>query len=80
MRRRAAERPVPEQPTEGAWLTSEYASFYATAVNQDNHAGPFGYHAGATVAMCDGSVHFWPDDIDHEVMVALLWSKTAVIC
>ena len=58
--------------TEGAWLTSEYASFYAGAVNQDNHSGPYGYHSGASIAMCDGSVHFWPREIDAEVMFALL--------
>jgi hypothetical protein len=61
-----------ELPTEGAWVTSEYASFFAAGVNQDNHSGPYGFHSGASVAMCDGSVHFWPREIAQEVMVALL--------
>lgn len=61
-----------EHATEGAWLTSEYASFYATGINQDNHSGPFSYHRGATVAMCDASVHFWSEQMSHEVMIALL--------
>lgn len=58
--------------TEGAWITSEYASFSAAGVNQDNHVGPYGFHSGASVAMCDGSVHFWPKEIAQEVMIALL--------
>lgn len=64
--------PEPDLPSEGAWLTAEYASYFATGVNQDNHSGPFGYHAGASVAMCDGSVHFWSPDMSEEVMRALL--------
>ena len=61
-----------ELPTEGAWITSEYASFSAAAVKQDNHRGLYSYHAGATVAMCDASVHFWPREIDPQVMNAFL--------
>lgn len=61
-----------ELPTEGAWVTSEYASFFAAGVNQDNHSGPYAFHKGASVAMCDGSVHFWPEEIAQEVMVALM--------
>lgn len=59
-------------PTEGAWLTAEYASYTATGVNQDNFSGPYGFHTGASVAMCDGSVHFWSRDMSEEVMRALL--------
>ena len=58
-------------PFEGAWMTAEYASF-STRVNQDNHAGPFSFHRGVSVAMCDGSVHFWPEEISETVMRALL--------
>ena len=61
-----------ELPTEGAWVTSEYASFFAAGVNQDNHSGPYGFHTGASVTMCDGSVHYWPREIAQEVMVALM--------
>ena len=57
---------------EGAWITSELGTFNATAVNQDNHGGAYGYHNGATVAMCDGSVHFWSREISPVVMFALL--------
>ena len=70
--RLTADEPVEEQPTEGAWITAEYGSFFATGVNQDNHSGPFGYHAGATVVMCDTSVHFWSEGMAQEVMIALL--------
>ena len=59
------------QSDEGPWITSEFASF-SSGVNQDNHAGPYGYHSGATVAMCDGSIHFWPREIEPGVMFALL--------
>ena len=59
-------------PTEGAWITAEYSSFYASGVNQDNYAGPYSFHAGAMAVMCDGSVHFWSRNIEREVMMALL--------
>ena len=62
---------APGSATEGAWVTAEFASF-AAKVNQDNHAGPFGYHSGASVVLCDGSVHFWPSEISDRVMFALL--------
>ena len=57
--------------SEGAWLTAEYASF-STGVNKNNHAGPYAFHNGVSVVMCDGSVHFWPEEIDEDVMFALL--------
>lgn len=62
---------TPGSATEGSWVTAEFASFAAT-VNKDNHAGPFGYHSGASVVLCDGSVHFWPSEISDRVMFALL--------
>ena len=70
--RGGAGQPVGEQATEGAWMTAEYASFFATGINRDNHSGPFSYHTGVTVAMCDASVHFWSEKMSHEVMIALL--------
>ncbi len=60
------------EPTEGAWVTAEYSSFYASGVNQNNYAGPYSFHAGAMVVMCDASVHFWSRNIEKEVMIALL--------
>jgi len=59
-------------PTEGAWATAEYSSFHADGVNQDNHAGIYGFHAGAAFAMCDGSVHLLHADVDPAVATALL--------
>ena len=69
---REGKNPAPQNPTEGAWLASEYASFYAPGINQDNHSGPYGYHTGAMAAMCDGSVHFWSRQMAQDVMNALL--------
>jgi prepilin-type processing-associated H-X9-DG protein len=34
--------------------------------------GPYGFHSGANVVMCDGSVHVWPEGIASEIVVALL--------
>ena len=74
------EEPVEsELPTEGAWMTAEFASYYAPGVNQNNHSGPFGYHQGASVSMCDGSVHFWSSDMSGDVMRALLTREGAEI-
>ena len=60
------------EPSEGAWVTAEFASFYGTGVNLDNYSGPFGFHRGVSVAMCDGSVHFLPEVIEPRVLFALL--------
>jgi len=57
---------------EGAWITAEYSSFFASGVNRDNRAGLYGFHAGAVVSMCDGSVHFWSADMNSQVIFALL--------
>jgi prepilin-type processing-associated H-X9-DG protein len=59
-------------PSEGAWGTCDFSSFYSNGVNRNNHSGPYGFHARANVAMCDGSVHFWPEEMALEVVVALL--------
>lgn len=63
---------VPDVSSEGAWLTGEFASFSTGVVNENNHSGPFSYHNGVSVAMCDGSVHFWASDISEKVLRALL--------
>ena len=63
---------VSDISSEGAWLTGEFASFSTGVVNQNNHSGPFSYHNGVSVAMCDGSVHFWASDISEKVLRALL--------
>jgi prepilin-type N-terminal cleavage/methylation domain-containing protein len=60
------------EPREGPWGTGDFSSFYADGVNHDNHAGPYGFHAGAHVAMCDGSVHLWAAGMAEEIIAALL--------
>jgi len=59
---------------EGSWATGDLAAFVAQNVSQSNENDPFSFHRSATVAMCDGSVHSWPIDIDPAVMSALLTS------
>jgi len=59
-------------PSEGIWGTCDFSSFYSDGVNQDNHSGPYGFHQGANVAMCDGSVHTWPEGMAGEIIIALL--------
>ncbi|MEM9658200.1 MAG: DUF1559 domain-containing protein [Planctomycetota bacterium] len=58
-------------PSEGAWATAELGSFRST-VNRDNYAGPFGFHSGAQVAMCDGSATLLRPDMEWEVLRAIL--------
>lgn len=57
--------------TEGSWITAEYAS-HSNGVNFNNHLGPYSFHNGVSVAMCDGSVHFWPEGTSDEVVRALM--------
>ena len=59
-------------PKEGAWATAEFSSFYAGGINVDNLSGVYGFHAGAAVAMCDGSVHLFAEQMELEVLTALL--------
>lgn len=57
---------------EGPWATAEWGAFYAAGVNQDNHAGLFGFHAGANVAMCDGAAMTIGADAEWSVVAALM--------
>jgi prepilin-type processing-associated H-X9-DG protein len=66
-------------PSEGAWGTCDFSSFYSDGVNRNNHSGPYGFHTGANVAMCDGSVHLWSEEMATEVVVALLSRDAAEI-
>ena len=59
-------------PQEGAWATADFSSFYAAGVNHDNLTGIYGFHRGAVVAMCDGSAHLFSEDMEPEVVTALL--------
>jgi hypothetical protein len=67
------------EPNEGPWGTGDFSSFYADGVNRHNHSGPYGFHLGANVAMCDGSVHLWADGMAEEVIAALLSRDAAEI-
>ena len=60
------------EPGEGAWGTCDFSSFFSDGVNTNNYSGPYGFHAGVNVAMCDGSVHLWSESMAAEVIVALL--------
>jgi len=66
-------------PTEGAWATAELSSFYAPGINQNNLTGIYGFHEGAFVAFCDGSVHLLFDEIAPEIVTALLSRNGAEI-
>ncbi len=57
---------------EGAWATAEFSSFYAPGINVDNLTGIYGFHNGACVAMCDGSVQIFSPEMEPEVVTALL--------
>ena len=59
-------------PTEGTWATADFSSFYADGINRDNLTGIYGFHSGAIVAMCDGSAHLFSEDMQPEVVTALL--------
>jgi hypothetical protein len=65
------QRPA-DEPSEGAWATAEYSLFYGEGVNVDNHRDPFAFHNLVHVALCDGSVHAWAEDIAPEVIRALM--------
>lgn len=57
---------------EGAWGTAEMAAYYEVGVNRDNLAGAYGFHAGANVAFCDGSVRMLSDDIEFAALASIL--------
>ena len=56
----------------GTWATGDMAIFGDANIQKGNQSAPFSFHSGATVAMCDGSVHSWPASMDANVMRALL--------
>jgi len=57
---------------EGPWGTAEIATYDAAGVNQDNLRGPYGFHRGANVALCDGSVLLLDESIEFAVLSAML--------
>ncbi len=62
----------PSTLNEGAWGTGEMAAYYAAGVNRDNLSGPYGFHSGANVAFCDGSVLLLSDDVEFAVLASML--------
>jgi prepilin-type N-terminal cleavage/methylation domain-containing protein len=61
----------PHPPMEGAWATCDYGMFHGSGINTNNYMDPFGFHGGATTALCDGSVIVLSEDIFREIMVSL---------
>lgn len=59
------------EPSEGAWATCDYGTFFANGVNTHNYYDPFGFHGGALAAMCDGAVVLLPESIPPEILVAI---------
>lgn len=57
---------------EGPWGTAEMASYSAAGVNLENLTGPYGFHGGANVALCDGSVLLLDEALDFAVLSAML--------
>jgi prepilin-type N-terminal cleavage/methylation domain-containing protein len=64
---------------EGPWGTAEMAAYYAAGVNQDNLSGPYGFHNGANVALCDGSVLLLNESIEFAILSAMLSRNGAEI-
>jgi prepilin-type processing-associated H-X9-DG protein len=60
------------QPSQGAWATADISPLYGVSINVDNRLDPYGFHEGANVLMCDGSVHRWSLQLDPGVISALL--------
>ena len=65
-------KPIEYMPIEGAWMTCEYASYQANGINRHNFQDPYGFHSGAMVVLCDGSVDLLPAAMASPVLRALL--------
>ncbi len=63
---------VHHPPSEGAWATCDYGSFYGDGINTHNYHDPYGFHRGAIVALCDGSAKWVSEATTKEIIVALL--------
>jgi prepilin-type N-terminal cleavage/methylation domain-containing protein len=59
-------------PSEGAWATCDIGFFFGFPVNTHNYRDPFGFHNGAFVAMCDGSVSLISESAPSSVVVSIL--------
>ena len=47
---------------------ASHSAYSGMQVNCKNHGGLYAFHTGATVTMCDGSVHFKPTDTDSAIL------------
>ena len=65
-------QPIDGTNSEGAWGTCDYSSFFGAGVNLSNYSEPYGFHPGAMVVMCDGSVHLLDEATAPEILTALL--------
>ena len=59
-------------PSEGAWATCDVGSFYGNPLNSTNFYDPYGFHQGAIMTLCDGSVAVLPQTTAVPVIEALL--------
>ena len=64
----------PSSRAEGAWATCDFSFFNGERINASNIGSPYSFHRSVTVAMCDGSVHAWSEEMDPAIMAALLSS------
>jgi len=60
------------EPTEGAWSTGDYSSFFGEGVNISNYTDPYGFHRNTNAALGDGAVVTLHSEISPSVLVALL--------
>ena len=47
---------------------ASHSVYSGMQINCKNHGGLYAFHTGATVTMCDGSVHFKSTDTDPEIL------------
>lgn len=59
-------------PTEGAWATGDYSSFFGEGINVANYTDPYAFHGAVTASFGDGSVVSISDEISPDVLIALL--------
>jgi type II secretory pathway pseudopilin PulG len=66
----------PDNRRFGAWLAvGTYWLSPSAGVNQDNFSGPYSFHVGgASMVMCDGSVHFVSERISQQALTAIFTS------
>ena len=67
--------PVPWGTFKRTYDTSMMLGPHGLRVNRANTTGVYSFHNGVNVAMCDSSVDFKSEDIDVEVMKALVTAR-----